>query len=145
MIISVFKRVMLLVGVSLLTASWLSVVAATSEDLRSYLPDRLGTFRRAGGLEPPNAKLDGGEFDVQTVYVGANGSRLMVRLKRVQQDGRAYELLTTTARDFRKGRAVEINSNIGTAGFVSSDLVGFFKGPHFVWVSFANPRGNEKD
>ena len=145
MIISLFKRITLIASSLLLTASGLSLVAAPSEGLRNYLPDRVGTFRRAGGFEPNDVKLDSGEFEVQTVYVGANGAQLIVTLSRVQQDARAYEMLTTTARNFRKAEAAEINSNIGTAGFISSDLVGFFKGPHFVRVSFANPRGNEKD
>jgi hypothetical protein len=142
MSISLFKRVTLLVGLLLLTASCLEVAAAT-EDLKSYLPDRVGAFRRVGVLEPREFKPDSAEFEVQTVYVGENGARFIVILNQGQQDARAYEMLTTTARDFRKAAAAEINSNIGTAGFVSSSLVGFFKGRHFVRISFANPPGSE--
>jgi hypothetical protein len=145
MIICLFRRVTLFAGFLLLTANCLSVVAASSVELRNYLPDRVGTFRRAGGFEPNDVKLDSGEFDVQTVYVGENGSRLTVALSRVPQDARAYELLTATVRGLREKEAVEIKSDFGTAGFVSSGLVGFFKGPHFVRISAANPRASVKD
>ena len=145
MSICLFKRAVVAFAVLLMTACGFAVTAASTEDLKGYLPDRAGSFSRIGGLEQKNVKLDGAEFDLETVYVGPKGSRLLVTLTRVAQDARAYELLTATARGFRQHEPVEIKPDIGTAAFVSSNLVAFFKGRQFIKVSFANPHGNEKD
>lgn len=143
MCITLFKKVTLLVAVLLTICQ--GVATADTEDLRGYLPDRIGTFRRVGGFEPKDVKVESAEFEVRTVYAGENGARVVVALSKVPQDARAYEMLTATARGLREKEAVEINSNIGTAGFVSSTLLGFFKGPLFVKLAPANPRATPKD
>jgi hypothetical protein len=139
---SLFHKVKLLIVGLLLFASW-SVVAVASQD--KYLPDRLGGFRRVGPFELKAVNRDNKEFDGQTDYLGDNGARLKVAVSRVQQDARAYELLTAAAQSLRDKETVEVNSNIGAASFVSSRLVGFVKGPYFVRISAANSHASDKD
>jgi hypothetical protein len=139
---SLFHKVKLLIVGLLLLASW-SLVAVASQD--KYLPDRLGGFRRVGPFELKAVNHDNKEFDGQTDYLGDNGARLTVAVSRVQQDARAYELLTAAAQSLRDKETVEVNSNIGAASFVSSGVVGFVKGPYFVRISAANSRASAND
>jgi hypothetical protein len=130
----------------LLLAPW-SIMAATlsPQELAKLLPERSGAFRRVAVPELKHLREDEEEFLVQSNYVGANGALLTVVLQRLAQDGRAYQVLSTSAQSLREKETVEINSNVGTAGFLSSGSVAFFKGRHYVRVSPANKRANEQD
>jgi len=137
-----FNRVKRLVLALVLSLPCWPATATASQD--KYLPDRVGIFRQVGAFEVKDDSVDQ-DFEAKTDYLGENGARLTVTVSRVQNDARAYELLTTTAQSLRQKEAIEINSNVPTAGFVSSGLVGFFRGPYFVTISAANSRASAKD
>ena len=135
-----------LVVIALLLAipCWSGIATASQESFSKYFPDRLGSFRRIGPFKfegDPNIK----EFHAQTDYLAPNGARLTVVIKRFLQDARAYELFSLTAQGLREKESIQINSSVGTAGFVSGDGVGFFKGASFVRISPASSRANAKD
>jgi hypothetical protein len=140
------KTKLLILGVVVL-APLCSVLAVppTTQDLEKLLPERRGALRRVGAPKLIDVQ-DGGEtFLVQTHYIADSGARLIVTLRQLPQDGRAYEVLTTTAQAFRDKETIEISSNVGTAGFVSSGEVVFFKGRHCVSVKPGNARASEKE
>jgi hypothetical protein len=84
-------------------------------------------------------------FSATADYSAPGAGRITVNVRWAEQDGRAYEMLSTAARKLRENTPVAIGSNVGTAGFVSPDLVAFFKGANFVQLSKANPRTNPTD
>ena len=111
-----------LVVIALLLAIplWSVIATASQESFSKYFPDRLGSFRRVGPFKfegDPNIN----EFHAQTDYLAENGARLTVVMKRFLQDARAYEFFSLTAQGLREKESVQINSNVGTAGFVSAD------------------------
>ena len=132
----------------LLAAVALAIVAVPSfgatvstEELAKLFPERLGAFRRVTPARIQEEKTDTNEFIVAAEYSSASGARYAVTLTRVQQDAKAYELLTTLASKPKP----HLGSAIGTAGYVTAEVAAFFKGPVFVTVV---PRGrsvNEQD
>jgi len=114
------------------------------EQMNTVLPQRLGSFQRAGLPALKDFAADN-EFNLQTQYIGRKGERFTVVLSRLPQDGRAYELLSLTAQRLRTKEDVEINANFGTAGFNSNEFVAFFTGPYFVTVTPASPRQVSKE
>lgn len=140
------KTKFLILTVLLSAPLWSTIAATTStEELAKLLPERSGAFRRVAVPELKHLREDGEEFIVQTHYIAVNGARLAVTMNRLAQDGRAYEVFSTAAQTLREKETVEINSNVGTAGFISSGLVAFFKGRHYITVAPANSRANGKD
>ncbi|HEX6730275.1 MAG TPA: hypothetical protein VF074_09705 [Pyrinomonadaceae bacterium] len=141
-----FKTKLVILGVVLLVPVC-PVLAAppTTQELAKLLPERLGAFRRVGAPKLQHVQENGEIFLVRTQYIAGSGARLIVTLRQLPQDGRAYEVLTTTAQSFRENEPVEISSNVGTAGFVSSREVVFFKGRHCASVQPENARASEKE
>ena len=124
-------------ALTLLLLTSAGVTIGSQEDYNKVLPEQAGTFRRRGPFELKQDNVVGDELEAKIAYVTSNGARLNVSLFRLPQDGRAYERLTTTAQSLREKEPVQINSTVGTAGFVTSRLVGFFKGAYFVKIEVA--------
>ena len=139
------KKLLILAAVLGVFGASVVTAAPSPEDLVKLLPARAGSFRRAKQPELKNEKASAEEFVVQTDYVTPGSGRLAVALNRLPQDGRAYEVLSTTAQSFREKEPIEISSSVGTAGFSSAKEVAFFKGRYFVTVTAANPRATKED
>ena len=132
----------------LVLLAFASAIRASTPDwdqISKAFPDNLGIYRRvtAPRLEDQNSDSTG--FSATADYSASAGGRITVSIKWAEQDGRAYELLSTTAKNLRDKTPAAIGSNIGTAGFVSPELVAFFKGANFVRLTKANPRTSDKD
>ena len=109
-------------------------------------PDHVGTFRRTQspgdpailkqqGILDPSFEQLGGEAE----YIGTGNQRFLVEIIQSHQDAEAYSLLSVVAAMTRlKETGVEISAKFGTAGFASSDQIGFFKGLHFVRITNLN-------
>ena len=70
-----------------------------------------------------------------------------MELVRFAQDSEAYSLLSVVAQAVRTKEPpekIEIGSSNGTAGFVTSDQIAFFKGRHFVRVLSVGPRPDSR-
>lgn len=125
-----------------------SPISASSPDwdqIARAFPENLGSYRRVTAPRLEDQNSDGAGFSATADYSAPAGGRISVSIKWAEQDGRAYEMLSTTARNLRDKTPVVIESNVGTAGFVSPDMAAFFKGASFVRLFKANPRTNEKD
>jgi hypothetical protein len=111
------------------------------------LPENIGKFRQAA-IAPSSSPFqteqlwdsDGASLPVagqMAEYVGSRGSKAVVEIVRLRQDGQAYELFSLLS---QRVSDKEFNSGIGTAGFSTPDEVVFFKGVHFVRIR--NLKGN---
>lgn len=125
-----------------------SAIRASSVDwdqITKAFPESLGSYRRVTAPRLEDQNTDGTGFSATADYSAPAGGRITVSVKWAEQDGKAYEMLSTAARSLRDKTPVAIESNLGTAGFVSPDLVAFFRGANFVRLFKANSRTNEKD
>jgi hypothetical protein len=122
-----------IVGIFFLIAVF---VSPTRSQTASPLPERVEKFKQSGPLTPTLlfkhfAPVD--EFSVE--YRGNNGSGIMVNIARFQQDGEAYELLSTIADGVRaKNPGLEIKPDYGTAGIAIEDQIWFCKGTSVVQI-----------
>lgn len=74
-------------------------------------------------------------------YSGGNGARAVVEIFRFRQDADAYELLSLLSFHARQANhSAVLNTNLGTAGFVTGDEAAFFKGTHLVRIRTLNGR-----
>lgn len=135
----------------LLTAMALVMVVCTSlaapastEEVSKYLPDKVGAFRRATAPRVENYNSETNEFVATAEYSSPAGARFAVSLNRVQQDAKAYELLTKAQLFADKMKPV-LSPSIGTSGFVTPELGAFFKGPVFVTIVPRDRSANEKE
>ncbi len=129
-----------------------------SAEMAQLLPDQMGSFRRSRPVDAPeslapyNEMLDGtavpkSELSARTEYITSNGERFFVELVRFAQDSEAYSLLSVVAQAVRTKEPpekIEIGSSNGTAGFVTSDQIAFFKGRYFVRVLSVGPRPDSR-
>ena len=138
-------RLFLLLAITLVAMCPVRAATPNAEELEKSLPTTLGKFRRANAPEIEVPNPDTSEFTAKAYYIGSDGTQFTVALYHVQQDSRAYELLTTTAATLRQNAQVDIGSTIGTAGFAAHNVVAFFKGPNFVKVEGGNARADERE
>jgi hypothetical protein len=125
-----------------------SSISASSPDwdqIAKAFPENLGSYRRITAPRLGDPKPDSVGFSATADYSAPGAGRITVNVSWAELDGRAYEMLSTAARSLRDKTPVAIGSNIGTAGFVSPDIVAFFKGANFVRLSKANARTNSDD
>jgi len=116
----------------------------STEELAKLLPERLSTFRRTTVPRVQEQKADSNEFTVTAEYSSASGGTYAVTLNRLQQDAKAYELLTASEPVVAKPRPA-LGTAVGTAGYVTPELAAFFKGSAFVTVAPRGRRSNEQD
>ena len=147
-------RILFLIACLLVVGSFESRVAARVEvasiEAAKSLPDQIEGFRARGpAVAPDNSAFAGGgpaDFAVQAravrVYASSNGNLFQVEVNKTTNDSGAYSLLTahrTNSQEIKLG-------SVGTAGFVETNRIAFFKGTTFVIVSSAardNPNPNE--
>jgi hypothetical protein len=129
----------------LVFASSLSASTPDWDQINKGFPENLGSYRRVTTPRLDDQNDDNTGFSATADYSAPGGGRISVSIKWAEQDGRAYELLSTTARGLRDKTPVAIQLNLGTAGFVSPDMTAFFRGANFVRLTKASPRTNEKD
>jgi hypothetical protein len=125
-----------------------SSISASSPDwdqIAKAFPESLGSYRRVTAPRLDDQNPDGVGFRATADYSAPGAGRITVNVSWAGLDGRAYEMLSAAARSLRDKTPVAIGSNIGTAGFASPDIVGFFKGANFVQLSKANARTNSND
>ncbi|HEX7297038.1 MAG TPA: DUF6599 family protein [Pyrinomonadaceae bacterium] len=135
----------LIVSVVALLAFVCPTSASSVEDANKALPEMVGSYRRVSAPPLNDQSSDTRGFSARADYSAPAGGRITVNLYLAEQDGRAYEMLSTAARNLREKTPVVIGPSVGTAGFVSPDIVAFFKGAAFVELSKANLRTNDKD
>ena len=122
-----------------------SASSPSFEEINKALPENLGIYRR---INVPHLNEQSSEtigFSAMADYAGPAGGRITVNVSWAEQDGRAYEMLSLSARSLREKMPVEIGAKVGTASLISSNIVAFFKGANFVQVSKTDPRTNDKD
>jgi hypothetical protein len=133
-----------------------SILAETpAEELSKRLPPRIGSFQKVDSGPPAQsitkdaihrlalAKRIAEDQPAATGFVGTdaeyisqNGAKYLVEFVQASTDANAYSLLTMVANLMRQtGATIEIGSNVGTAGILSSDQIAFFKGRTVVRVS----------
>lgn len=106
----------------------------TSSDPVRLLPSTIGKFRQVSVVNqipqpvPPTATA---VAEQTAEYVGSNGSRASVTIMRFRQDAQAFERLTraATEKDYSG-----LTREFGTAGYMTSVQIVFFRGPHLVLV-----------
>jgi len=135
---------LLLAAFVLVTMPGQLFATVSTDELSKLLPERLNTFRRLSAPRIQEQKSDTNEFIATAEYASPGGATYIVTLNRVQQDAKAYELLTTAQTSAAKARPA-LGGAIGTAGYVTPELAAFFKGPVFVTVSPRGRRVNEQD
>ena len=135
---------LLLAAFVLVTMPGQLFATVSTDELSKLLPERLNTFRRLSAPRIQEQKSDTNEFIATAEYASPGGATYIVTLNRVQQDAKAYELLTTAQTSAAKARPA-LGGAIGTAGYVTPELAAFFRGPVFVTVSPRGRRVNEQD
>ena len=135
-------RVFLLVGLLLTFLS--SALGAENAEL---LPKTAGKFRLVSTSSSAAQLQDTQIWNHRDAsipsqiaeYTSANGGRAVVQIFRFHQDSQAYEALSMLAyhTELLNHNSV-INTEVGTAGYASSNEVAFFKGVHLVWIRSLN-------
>ena len=126
---------------------FVSPISANSPDFEQVtkaFPETVGVYRRIGTPQLEDQNRFSG-LGATADYSMPTGGRISVFIQWAEQDGRAFEMLCTTAKTLRDKTPVVIELNVGTAGFVSTDTAAFFKGATFVQLFKANARTNERD
>jgi len=142
--IKLFQSILSMIAV-LVLACPASASSPSVEEINKALPENLGVYRR---VTVPRLNEQGSDtigFSAKADYTAPAGGRITVNVNWAEQDGRAYEMLSMTARSLREKAPVEIGSKVGTASFISPNTVAFFKGANFVQLSKAEPRTNDND
>jgi hypothetical protein len=116
-----------------------SAVGETHDaDLLQLFPEHVGTFHRTGyPTSVPN--VPGESLDPPAIAGIAEYSRgrdrLQVQIGRFHQDSQAYAVLTLSAAMARlRQPSVSLNNDYGTAGFIESNVLTFFKGASLVRI-----------
>lgn len=122
-----------------------SASSPSFEEINNALPENLGVYRRINVPHLNEQSSDTIGFSAKADYAGPAGARITVNVSWAEQDGRAYEMLSLSARSLREKAPVEIGAKVGTASLISSNIVAFFKGANFVQVSKTDPRTNDKE
>lgn len=105
----------------------------STAELSKSFEKRIGSF---GLVSAPSFKASatpGDNTSLGTANYAGGSKQVEVKLFTFNQDDDAYSRLTLEAEIARKGEAnLNIDSQIGTASFISQDKIAFFKGRHFV-------------
>src|SRR5262249_40934606 len=108
-------------------------------------PARVGSFQRIGNPKPPPVAGANyfGSVDPTTLEGSAEYSsgkdKVVVQIDRFHQDAAAYSAITLLAANIRSQKSgVELNSDIGTAGYSANNEVAFFKGAQLVAILNTN-------
>jgi hypothetical protein len=121
------------------------VSGQSTADLLPLFPARVGSFQRIGNPKPP--PVAGANFfaSVDPSILGGSAEyssgkdKLVVQIQRFHQDAQAYSAVTSLAASIRSRNAdVELNSEIGTAGYSVNNEVAFFKGAQLVAILYTN-------
>jgi hypothetical protein len=139
-----------LLGLILVVAPGAIWADTAAPDLLQLFPDRVGAFRRVTIPKSPDAALNLQAFlnpsyqlAGQVEYIGGD-QRLLVEMVRFPQDAEAYSLLTLIAAASRTGQTgIEVGKDYGTAGFTAGHQIVFFKGPHFVRITYPDKSAGE--
>lgn len=122
-----------------------SASSPSFEEINKALPENLGVYRRINVPRLNEQSSGTVGFSAKADYTAPAGGRITVNVSWAEQDGRAYEMLSMTARSLREKGPVEIGAKVGTASLISSNTVAFFKGANFVQLSKTDSRTNDKD
>jgi hypothetical protein len=122
-----------------------SASSPSFEEINKALPENLGIYRRINVPHLNEQSSDTIGFSAMADYAGPAGGRITVNVSWAEQDGRAYEMFSLSARSLREKAPVEIGAKVGTASLISSNIVAFFKGANFVQVSKTDLRTSDKD
>ena len=121
------------------------VPGQSTADLLPLFPARVGSFQRIGNPKlPPVAGANYfGSVDPTTLEGSAEYSsgkdKVVVQIERFHQDAEAYSAITLLAATIRSRKTgVELNSDIGTAGYSANNEVAFFKGAQLVAILNTN-------
>lgn len=129
-----------ILSLCLLPASVCAVLADTTEAPSTLLPTRVGNFRQVSSTNDLELFGTAPVASQKAEFVGNKGARIIVEIARFRQDAYAYELLSLAAMKARANQPeIEIKPAYGTAGFVSSNQLAFFKGTHFVNIKSDQP------
>ena len=127
---------LLLVFPLLLTLIGPALAEKDSANPPRLLPENVGKYKQVRhSFFPDTIDVTGIPTAMEEAeYVGSDGSRALVRIDRFRQDSEAYEAFSLAADFVRRHQQpnLEIRSDIGTAGFVFGNTIGFFKGTTFV-------------
>jgi hypothetical protein len=99
------------------------------------LPEKIGKYKQVNHSFFPVTDRPGTPTAAEeALYDGSDGTRALVSIDRFRQDSQAYAAFSMGADWIRQHKHpnVEIRSDIGTASFVTDDIIGFFKGTSFV-------------
>jgi len=121
-----------------------SVLGAENTEL---LPKNIGQFRQVSTTSSASRLQDTPIWNPRDAsipsqiaeYAGANGGRAVVEIFELHQDSQAYELLSLLAYHTELlNNSATLNTEIGTAGYVTPTDVAFFKGVHVVRIRSLN-------
>lgn len=137
-------------------------VNAQSKEFNNLLPDQIGDFRRQGAIRRSELfsaseasqnqsvrRLSDGSLAASAAlasYRSDNDTEFLVEVVRFRNDTEAYSFLTVLAHELRESSPslVVRPDVIGTAGFISSPSVTFFKGPVIMRVTAAQQAATEE-
>src|ERR1043165_8306118 len=131
---------LILISILLLSLGTSAFAIGTFEEAAKLLPDKIGDVTAESKAIPPIygifEHIEVKDFGVVSTavrpYLSPDGTKFGVQLVQTQTDADAYALLTM-ARHAWPPEAKPLNG-VGTAGFISQGLLGFFKGPVFVRI-----------
>ena len=89
----------LIVSVVALLAFVCPTCASSVEDANKALPEMVGSYRRVSAPQLNDQSSDTRGFSARADYSAPAGGRITVNLYLAEQDGRAYEMLSTAARN----------------------------------------------
>lgn len=130
-------------------ASLTSAAGNTTGENAELLPRTIGKFRQIGKTRVATTAADSQVVHPESAgalvssqvaeYAGGNGARATIELFRFRQDADAYELLSLLLLQARQTNpSLELNTGIGTAGFVTDGEITFFKGLHLARIKALN-------
>jgi hypothetical protein len=136
------SKVLIFAGLFLAFGS--TVFGAENAEL---LPKNIGKFRQVSSSSSASRLQDTPLWNSRDAsvprqiaeYAGGNGGRAVVEIFEFRQDAQAYEVLSLLAyHTQRLNNPATLNTEIGTASYVTPTDVAFFKGVHVVRIRNLN-------
>ena len=145
-----------------MSASFLALVTAISvfgespaPEIVKLFPAKIGSFNQSGPIRPleliSSKSLSTSELSAvwsragESNYVSEKGERLLVQVVQLRRDADAYSMLTEAAEIIRESDrqgGLLVQNEVGTASFSAASTIAFFKGSHFVTISFGDHTKN---